>query len=455
MMLTVGVFFCVASLAVAVGAWRTCPSAWTVANWADLAISLLLGICFFLLAEGVNRSANSRATAVANANLITSTGVLAVNSARSLAGSDPAALRVAGDARAALQHYPDAQPATRKQLVRAVIGAYNDLAFSTFLHSDALARSVWERLREGTESVVAEADQLARGRGSRHRDEDLKSVADHLVFIELLGCALRENSGPDLSSRDIRPLPAVWDRTNLSHSAPRPGRPSESDETAYRLARFEALYQYELTVRHDWRTLTHHAAKLECDVELADLAATDDWLAPWYVGTADDSRPRPVNVLGRELQERARHDNLHVDASTPLWPQALRHGNLPEGIRISGIANLCQVLTRQPSPTICVLAYELICKTGGTARLVLDGNHRLAAARLMSMYRPGVTPRPFRVLTFLIREVEPVDSIVVGDDPTGDLNEWHGFTPDIGLIRRSEATTPPAETSDAITGGAP
>ncbi|WP_128081604.1 hypothetical protein [Arthrobacter sp. TB 26] len=423
---------------------------WTIADWFNLTLSLLLGIYFFFLAQQVNSNAQKRAEALANADLITSAGLLAMSSARSLAGSESAALRVAADARAALQHYPYAEATVQKELAKSVSDSYNNLAFSTFLHSDSLARSVWARILEGTASVAAETDKLAFTPAGRLRDPDLVTVADHVGFIELLGRDLRENAGPDLSSHESRPLSGVWDVTKLGRSRrPNVNRP-EKEETIQRLNRLQMLYRDELTVLHDWEILRKNAENLNCEVELADIAAAHEWLAPWYVLQMVDGQPTPANVLGGGLNERAQYDKLQVNASTPLWPNALEHGNLPQGMRSKGIDNLCHVLKSQSSPTICVLAYELCLDegTGKTKRLVLDGNHRLAAAFRMSLDNTACSQgrkpsRRFRVLTFLIRERQPVDDLIATGDHEEKPYRWRGFTPDVGLVRGTWRPDPP------------
>jgi hypothetical protein len=434
--------FFLAAIATAFIAWRIDPSSWSVTDTANLLISLILGLYFFRLAQYVNRKAEARADAVANADLITSTGVLAMNSARSLSGSESAALRVAADARAALQHYLSAEAEIQKALRASVISAYNDLAFSIFLRSDSLPRSVWARLCEGTAHVVAEADKLAFSRTGQVEDKDLVDVSDHVGFVELLGRALRENARLEVTAGERILLPEVWDTSKLPSSRRlREARPAPV-EILHRLDRFEMLYQDELTVLHDWSVLRANAARLHCEVELVDIAATNEWLAPWFIKQGMNGGAKPVNVLGRDLEERARYDQVRTKFSTPRWPNALRHGALPEGMRAKSIQNLCRVLESQPSPTICVFAYELCVneQTGETKRVVLDGNHRLAAARRLSIprtlkwkiYRPS---RRFKVLTFLIQERQPVDNLVQAGGEQNRPYSWRGFTPDIGLLR--------------------
>lgn len=441
-------FIIIASLAAFIASQKD-PENWTLTAWVNFGISILLGFTFLFLSQHVNYKAQKRAEAVANAGLLTSTGVLAMNSARSLLGSEPSALRVAADARAALQHYPAATDTketntknVKKALVDSVIDAYIDLAFSTFLHSGNLARSVWTRLCEGTAAVVKEANELAFTKSDGLRDRELACVADHVGFVELLGRALREDAEKDLDFPGTRRLTAVWDRSKLPYST----RPREtrlgSEETLYRLNRFATLYKHELTVMHDWKMLRDNAEKLSCEVDLVNIAATDEWLAPWYIEQGTDPRPKPVNVLGVDLDERARYDRPTADRSTPRWPKPLSHGEMPEGMRSTSIDNLCHLLKTQSSPIICVFVYEICIdmKSGKTMRLVLDGNHRLAAARRISLKRdsfPESRPpsQQFKVLTFLIREQKPVDDWSTTGDQMYEPARWRGFTPDIGLIR--------------------
>lgn len=444
------ILFFVAAIATAVIAWRVDADNWTVTDTANLVISLLLGVYFFRLAQHVNRKAEARADAVANADLITSTGVLAMNSARSLSGSEPAALRVAADARAALQHYLSAEDTIQKALRASVVSAYNDLAFSTFLRADSLARSVWARLCEGTANVVAETDELAFTPAGNVKDKELMDVSDHVGFVEMLGRALRQNAGLDLPAKGRISLSTVWDTTTLPHSRRPQASRSTHMETIYRLDRFEMLYQDELTVLHDWPTLQENADRLHCEIELVDSAAADEWLAPWFVGQGTDGEAGPVNVLGCDLEERAQYDSLRIRTSTPRWPKALEHGKLPKGMRTKSIENLCRVLEAQPSPTICVLVYELSIneQTGETKRLVLDGNHRLAAARHLSLtrspwWRSRRPSRQFKILTFLIQERQPVDDVVPANGEKNHPYEWKGFTPDIGLVRETWRPDPP------------
>jgi hypothetical protein len=451
-------FLLIAFMAAFIASQRD-PGNWTLADWVNFGISILLGLSFLLLAQHVNHNAQRRAEAVANAGLLTSTGMLAMNSARSLLGSESSALRVAADARAALQHYPSVTGAEKtggksmkEVLVKSLIDAYIDLAFSTFLHSGHLARSVWTRLCEGTADVVADIDRLAFTKSGDVKDSELASVADHVGFVELLGRALRKDAEKALAFQGSRRLTAVWDSTKLPYVRRPLGIRSEEEEIVYRLDRFEELYKYELTVMHDWEMLRRNANKLCCEVELVSIAATGEWLAPWYVGQGTDGQPKPVNVMGSELNERARYDRLQVDKSTPRWPKPLLHGSLPQGMRSTSIDNHCRVLESQPSPTICVLAYDLCidARSGKTQRLVLDGNHRLAAARRISLDHnlraEERSPSPqFKVLTFLIRERQSVDDWSTSGDSKREPARWKGFTPDIGLVRGS---WPPSQPRD-------
>jgi hypothetical protein len=425
---------------------------WTLSDWANLLISLALSLYFLLLAQYLNRNAQNRAEAVADADLLTSLGRLAMNSARSLDSAAGPALRVAADSMAAIEHYDAAPEATRRQLARAVEDAYIDLAFSTIARADSLARSVWMRLCEGTASLIKALDHLAYDPTGRELNRDLVDACSHICFVEALGRAIHDYSGAPLDRVDSVPLD-VWDPSRLPESVGRSHRITQLGTTTYRLDRFKTLYRHELTVKHNWDILHDSPDLLTCAVELVDVAKTADWLAPWYVHPEED---KPVNVLRGDLNERAKHDELHVTAETPRWPKALQHGRLPGGMRTAGIESLCRLLESQGSPTICVLAYDIVVETGVTMRVVLDGNHRLAAARKVSLgpaSEPAQNARRFRVLAFVLRETEAVLHASANGGPspldrwTNDMDFKHpdgepvgpyrGFTPDLSLLRGS------------------
>ena len=425
------------------------PGQWGWDDWGALANSIWLGFLFFGLATWVGRGSERRATAVADAELITSMGSLAMSSARSFAGHDQQALRIAADARAALQQYPQASEAQQKQLVETIENSYSDLAFGTFSRADALPRSVWDQLCQGAEAVQQEADRLVRelrswtnwrGKHTEDRCTELAGMAAHVRFVQRIGVEIRAAH----LVRGVRELAGIW----TEPADPQP-RVLSSTEQLHRLA---CLYRRELTVVKQWRVLDAHSERLSCRAILVDdLGQIGDWAAPWYVTwDPDGDRFRPVNVLGGELEEAASQDRIaEDDGRLPLYPEPLRHGQLPEGMRTRAIANLCELLRRQRPVTVCVLGYDLRNGDGGVTRVVLDGNHRLAAAlRIVEEDPPGATADttpPLRVLTFLIREEgAPVDDETSNEEQFPDWAPWRGFTPDIGLIRGT--WKPPAST---------
>jgi len=425
------------------------PHEWHWDDWAAVATSVWLSLLFFGLAFFVNRRAASRAEAMANAELITSTGSLAMSSARSFAGHDQQALRIAADARAALQHYPHAAAAEQHALIRTIEDSYSDLAFGTFARADGLPRSVWDGLCAGAQTLAAEAAALAGPMRKKGRSQqlELKGLAAHVRFVQRIGDAVRVPA----AARDarlaagFRPLDTIWWDKNESSA-----EEVELNSTE-RLERLRCLYNRELTVLKKWEVLLEQPDLLDCSAILVeDLRLTDGWLAPWYVLPVQDGTSclsteaatlRQVNVLQENLTESRAADQLFDRGTFPCYPDALRHGHLPEGLRAAAIQNLCELLVRQSPVTVCVLTYEATRPDGSIARMVLDGNHRLAAARrlFLDWHGPatGITPSPVRVLAFTISEQQPVDTRVAQADVLKSQEKflpWRGFTPDVTLL---------------------
>ncbi|WP_130504316.1 hypothetical protein [Blastococcus saxobsidens] len=435
---------------------------WLWDDWAALIISMLLGLLFFVLAHVLGRDGERRARAVADAELMTTIGALHMSSARSFAGSDRHALRIAADARAALQHYPNASADEQSALLRTIEDAFSDLAFGTFARADALPRSVWNQLAAGAEGVVAEARQVAAGLGRRAESQggDLSRLADNVTFALSIGRQVREQHRPPLPPGRPQVLRCVWDGVPPAPET-RPDGVESPEQQAARTAaaekgaadadrqgeallvrreRLSCLYRRELTVKKDWRVVFDAGDAIACRVVLSDLSGTDHWLAPWYV--SDMPPPlHPVNVLFDDLDEAAHHDPVVDRPGLPRFPELLRHGGLPAGMRRRAIANLRDLLRQQEIATVCVLVYDVVTAGGRTQRLVLDGNHRLAAARaLAEERRTGWRRRrrkdaatDVRVLAFVMSERRPVDA--PASDLEGRFPDWRGFTPDVGLAR--------------------
>jgi len=443
---------------------------WGWDDWGAVVISVWLGILFFILAWYVERDADQRAEAVANAELITSMGFLEMSAARSFAGHDHQALRIAADARAALQHYPSADERRQEALIETVENSYSDLAFGTFARADALPRSVWNQLCEGDQAVQREADVLAAGLGrhaSGQQRERLADMAAHVRFVQRIGAAVRDKSGHQVGGGGGCPthdLDEIWiepppkPKEGAREEAPKRLEPIEQIE------RLERLYSRELTVVKEWAVLRRAAdpqelpdgtkppATVSCSATLLeDLSQVREWYAPWYVKWDPADRSfKPVNVHRDPLTEAAAMDTLVPDRLLPLYPQPLAHGSVPEGMRTTAIANLCHLLHRQTPTTVCVLVHELATQQKHR-HVVLDGNHRLAAA--LSIHDEALAAArargeqdeftsPVRVLAFVISEKEPIDDEawqkVDFDTPGGRVTKlwkWNGFTPDVGLIR--------------------
>jgi hypothetical protein len=295
-------------------------------------------------------------------------------------------------------------------------------------------------------------------------------MADNIAFALSVGRQVRSQHGPHLDPGEPRVLLCTWDGATTNHTDVLVDRSEAGKETTLaeaahkdreaevlpvRKERLSCLYRRELTIKKDWSVVLKAGEAIACRVVLSDLADTDDWYAPWYV--FDDPPPlHPVNVLFDELQEAAAEDAISDQPGLDRFPQPIRHGRLPRGMRTRAITNLRDLLRRQEIATVCVLVYDVRTESGQVKRLVLDGNHRLAAARALAQERAQEGRRGWRrgrrqdavtdvrVLAFVMSEPdcepekwkmlkERVD--VRTSDPEGSFPDWRGFSPDIGLVR--------------------
>ncbi len=439
-----GLLAVVLPVGVGFAAQRLDPAQWKWDDWAAVVTSLLLGTLFFVLALIVGREGARRGSAVSDAVLLTTIGVLQMSSGRSFAGFDQQALRIAADARAALKHYVSADREQQVSLIDTIETSYSDLAFGTFSRADGLPRSVWEQLRDGANAVASDARKVAAGLGRRSsvQGDELRRLAEHVTFALSIGSQIRAQHQPLLGKTPVT-LDCSWGTVQPEGDAKNTG--SETDQV--RKNRLKCLYRRELTIKRDWNLLIEASPVVSCVVQLQGLTGTDDWYAPWYV--TDHPPPlRPVNVLFDDLGEAAAHDKIADTPGLNRYPEPTRHVSLPSGMRTQAIANLLSLLERNVIATVCVLVYDVVLADGTTKRLVLDGNHRLAAARALARQRERKWPwrrraasmSDVRVLAFVISEREPVDDMVQDTDPSvgGSMfPDWRGFSPDVGLVRGS------------------
>jgi len=155
-----GVLAFVSPITLGLVAQRLDSEQWKWDDWAAVVSAVLLGSLFFVLALIVGSDGARRARAVADAELMTSIGGLHMSSARSFAGSDQQALRIAASARAALQHFANAGAAEQQSLIKTIEDAYSDLVFGTFSRPD-----VGPRPASGGPEIPRLAGVLARRRG--------------------------------------------------------------------------------------------------------------------------------------------------------------------------------------------------------------------------------------------------------------------------------------------------
>ncbi|MBL8929926.1 MAG: hypothetical protein JNL54_07380 [Kineosporiaceae bacterium] len=428
----VGILVCVGPpLLLAALAITREPEEWHWNDWVAQITQVVTGLIFFGFAWFLGRSSEQRAEALANAELITSMGALAMSSARSHAGQDSQALRIGADARAALQHYPRAERDEQSKLIEKIVDSYSDLVFGTFSRAAGLPRSIRDGLRDSAEDLVDDAERLVSGYASKRpeRRSELQQMARHVQFAVNVGAEVRRSVAVPVAVNHSRSLDDLW-----AHAG---GRDHSLRE---RLDTLRLLYRRELTVLHDWSVLLNAREGVLCDAAIHHVESTAGWLAPWYLARAGDGSLMPVSVTGGMLgDEPARLDRIPPSSDLPLHPRPMVHGALPEGVRSASIEAHVKLLRAASPVTVCVLTYELRCDDGQQRRIVLDGNHRLAAAwRIARAADDKVEKLPITVLEFRLGETRPLRDRVL----RGPQGEWEGFTPDVAMIRSAWTRVP-------------
>ncbi len=167
------------------------------------------------------------------------------------------------------------------------------------------------------------------------------------------------------------------------------------------------------------------------------------WLSPWYATT---TRPRTKDglLVGEgpkwwevDYSEWARAGAGH-ETTPPFkqYPSALTHQQVrdhPE-LRSQGIDRLRAVLSKSGTTVIPLLVLQVAnAETEECVTVVLDGNHRLAAA-LRGDQGGAFAPTVHTVIVFQLEKV----GLVAGEDhepEAGHDDRWHGFNPDVGLAK--------------------
>ena len=430
-------------LVVATRLERTRGDIWDADDWTALWATLSSAVLFFLIALVIGVRDKERASALADAELNRTVGALAASGSRSFAGDETHALRVPSEALGALKHYQAAGRKERKRLALAIRRAFADIVFGTACHADALPRSIWTRLCIGMNDLVFELPRRIEIEPCQKLKDELRATLWLVEFARELGTLLRKESWK-LSPGDSLDLSKCFDALDADTE----GRTHDSADQ--RLTVSERLYEEELTVISSWDVLRRNpgkgeSAQVKADVKicLEDVKNGEAWYSPWYLlqQPTDVGVMGPVDVNRGELGEASRRDRPKRVASLPEWPMPLLHRQLPEGLRERGIQRAKELLQDQGTPvTVCVLLYEFADVSVGDqpARLVLDGNHRLAGALRLAKDSPPDEREacPIRVLAFVITERERIDTFV----PPGTFKKakkwhWHGFTPDVENIR--------------------
>lgn len=395
--LVLTVCFGAAVVAVALIARSDDPANWRSDDWAAAAITCLIGALFGVLAWIIQRRQGQLIDAVANGKLRETSGTIVTDSLRTLTGPVDLSLHVAREARAAMPLFELAGTPEQEELLQAIVDGYGALMLNTFPRTGLLPRSSLERLRSDGRALAADLRSSHSASSSHYSAAQVAAFIDECLDIEAAGRLF----------------------VDRVHQAAH--RPIE-------LGQLKLLYgKRDLRVLHKWDA--DHMQETSCVVEFhQDLEQFAGYYAPWYIDPAGRCEVDFTGVI--------RSDTCVLDDSDtrvlPRFPVPLTHAQVRATTRFrkSSIDMMGAVLrdtfsNGAMSPSFALLAFEL--PTG--ERLVLDGNHRLAAA----MRRFVDLDRPSLVYVFVVRQGHNASTSPTTRSDGGQ--EFDGFNPDVNHLR--------------------
>jgi hypothetical protein len=195
----------------------------------------------------------------------------------------------------------------------------------------------------------------------------------------------------------------------------------------------QALYRRDLLVHHNWSAPGAELMQgsVEAHSSVFDLS---EYYSPWYI-SREDGGLLDVDYTGTP---RAPHILQQDEPQLPAWPKPIQHKQvLGTGFRSRSIAHMREVLKMSSPRGMALLAYEL----PDGRRLILDGNHRLAAALQLARDGKWHIPDllPPLVVVFVLHEMSghPPQGESQRRTSSGALQQWTGFNPDVELLRRA------------------
>lgn len=406
---------CVASVVAALVARSVEPSQWRSDDWASLAMAVLLAVLFFVIAqvlqarqtaaeERTRRRELALQAAVADGILVERTGLVTINALRTRdvtqRTSDFCALSIANDALAAMPLFRLATAARQTEFLDSVRGGYSALVLNSFSRGRELPRAVADHLVSGAHALEGQLSGSV-GHAATVHEEVQAAVATTRSHV-----------------RACREWAELW-------RDPRTTRVPSS------VAFVREIYEPELRVHRRWKA--SGVARLDAEIIRRDLDWLGDCYSPWYLRRSGRGY---VEVNYRGAIENAGR----ISARQPsVWPVPLRHRAVSRlvAMRRDGIDLMRRYLAQADWPGFSVLVYEV----SPEHRILLDGNHRTAAALraraegddihlAVTAFVLKATPKASRLMS------EPIFD---GDSLT---NEADVFNPDIAhvwRIARSEA----------------
>lgn len=388
------------AVAVALAAQAAEPKQWHWDDWAAVAIAALLGTFFLLLTGLLQRRHSALSKALADAALQDKIGHIANSSIKTVSGDDEWSLHVARDAVAAMPLFNLATEAERRRLLVTVQDAYGALTLNTFIRGATLPIPVRQRLADDGQALIASLRTAAEDHRNRPLRDDLNDTGDYLTTC--LGIL-------EHLHRPTTPAPV------LSHHW------------------LQTVYRNDLLVYAEWDA--DHIDALTVTVEtVADITVLDGYHAPWYV------HPQPDGLQEVNYANLVEATTIltHAPSDTPVWPQALTHAQVrASGLRANSINRMRHFMTLGNFRSFAVLVYQL----ADGRRIILDGNHRTAAALRDHSKLHG---QGWAAVAFILRESngsaipDGLSPIRARSAATGACDTWTGFNPDVALLQESD-----------------
>ena len=393
-----------ASLAAAVVAQRLEPSEWQYDDWAALSMAVFLAVLFFFLAQLVQRREmamearlreRERALSAAQADgaLVERTGLISINAmkTRDVTSRTADHWTISNDALAALPLFELASPERRREFLSSVRGGYSALALNAFNRGADVPRAVSAHLLSGAEQLEHRLLEIA-ARADDDLAGEMRETARHLAL-----CGEWANA---------------WRRP-------------DTDRVEASVSFLRDVYEPELLVHRNWTAAG--TDQLRAKIVRCDL----DWLslchAPLYVRRRAEGHIE-VNYQGHD-------ENLAQlgDRDWRSWPVPLSHATVAtlDALRRRPIDRMRRCLDLAAWPGFSVLVYEI----SPAHRVVLDGNHRTAAA--LRARRAGSTA-DVSVTAFVLVETPDATRAMVApvyDDEGRLTNRTELFNPDAALLR--------------------